>query len=131
MRWTFCCWTRSCLTCAALMCSAIWRNLAERELRRHHAFNASVLHASGAIMLIANAAGRVVQCNRAFEQAAGRPGEEVRGRQLGEFLPPALLIGCSPKEFEHVLPPREGERRLVLWSLTTQPDAAGSAEFII
>lgn len=105
--------------------------LAERELRRQHAFNASVLHASGAIMLIADAAGRVVQCNHAFEQASGWPGEEVRGRPLAEFLPPALLTGLSPQEFEHALTTREGERRLITWSLTTLPDAAGSVEFII
>ncbi len=116
---------------------------AEQQLKKQHAFSASVLHASGAIMLIADARGRLVQCNQAFEKITGRSGEEMRGMSLSElFASPGdaeaaldltrqITADAGPKEIEHSLHTQSGDRRLITWSITTLGDSDGTVEFII
>ncbi len=117
--------------------------VAERELKKQHAFNASVLRASGAIMLIADAGGRLVQWNQAYENVTGWTGGEIRrksfwelvgspgGGDSGANLAREITAEAGSKEMEHSLLTRSGEKRLVTWSITTLSDPHGVVEFII
>ncbi|MDB6140775.1 MAG: Multi-sensor signal transduction histidine kinase [Verrucomicrobiaceae bacterium] len=116
---------------------------AEQELKKQHAFSASVLEASGAIMLIADAAGRLVQWNQACEKVTGWSFGEMRGRRFWDLLHSpketdavsgmawAVIADPRPREQEGSLVTSSGERRLITWSITTLRDQQGTVEFII
>ena len=116
---------------------------AEQEVKRQHAFSSAVLEASGAIMLIADAGGRLVQWNHACEKATGWSFEEMHHRRFWELLrspeegyPAAELArevvsGPGAREYEGSLMTRSGEVRLITWSITTLRDAQSAVEFII
>ncbi len=117
--------------------------VAEQEVKRQHAFSSSVLEASGAIMVIADAAGRLVQWNQACEKTTGWSGDEMRGKQIWDMVrspeevaPAAglareIIAAPGPREHEGSLLTRSGERRLITWSITTLRNPQGEVEFII
>ncbi|MDB6140774.1 MAG: multi-sensor hybrid histidine kinase [Verrucomicrobiaceae bacterium] len=117
--------------------------VAERALKKQHAFSASVLEASGAIMLIANAAGLLVQCNQAFENTTCWSSAEICGKPVWELfgspeeadstlgMVRKIFAGSDAQEYEGSLMTRNGERRLITWSITTLRDPQGAVEFIV
>ena len=116
---------------------------AEEELKKQHAFSASVLHASGAIMLIADAGGRLVQWNQACEKTTGWSGEEMLHKRFwdllrvpdegggGHAIVRKIIANPAPREYEGSLVAKNGELHLITWSITTLRDQHGAVEFII
>lgn len=115
----------------------------EQALKRQHTFSASVLEASGAIMLIADAGGRLVQCNQAFEKNTGWSSQEVCGKPFWELfgspeeaelaleMVREIFASSGSREYEGTLLTSSGDRRLITWSITTLRDQQGMVEFVI
>ncbi len=116
---------------------------AEQQLRKQHAFSASVFDASGAIMFIADAEGRLVQWNRTCEKTTGWSSGEIRGKRYWELFQPAgeadpdanenraLFADAGPGDYEVSLLTGSGERRLITWSITQLQNEQNELEFII
>ncbi len=119
------------------------RRHARLELQRERDFIAAVLNTVGAIIVILDPQGRVIRCNRAFEQLFHYSESEIRGKLWSEvLLAPEelervgqifqrLRAGHLPSAHEYVCLTREGERRLVAWSNTVLRDASGAATHIL
>lgn len=116
---------------------------AEEALRRQVAFHAAVMAASGAILMVLDAAGHFVSVNDAFERISGHTLAEVQGRRaLESIMLPGLphhlrdqfaqvLADPQSHECEGFLLSKTGERRWMAWSVTVLKNAAGTAEHIV
>lgn len=119
------------------------RRQARLELQRERDFIAAVLNTVGAIIVILDPQGRVIRCNRAFEQLFHYRESEIRGKLWSEvLLAPEevervgqifqrLRAGHLPSAHEYVCLTREGERRLVAWSNSVLRDASGAVTHIL
>ncbi len=113
------------------------------ELQRERDFVAAVLNTVGAIIVILDPQGRVMRCNRAFEQLFHYSESEIRGKMWSEvLLAPEeiervgqifqrLRAGHLPSAHEYNCLTREGERRLVAWSNSVLRDASGAVTHIL
>lgn len=117
--------------------------LAEEALRQEHAFSAAVLRTSGAIMIVLDASGRVVQINEACEKVSGYSAGDVIGKSMWESLLPldvweSSKLRFSPqaaspenREYEGVLLTKQGDLRMVAWNITALKNQDGTAEYVI
>jgi|GEM_PF-2607691 len=99
-------------------------------LREERNFTTAVLDTAGALVVVLDTGGRVVQFNRACEQTTGYSFAEVRGRFFWEVfivsedmdrVMPAfqeLVSGDFPNTLENFWLTKRGERRLISWTNT-------------
>ncbi|MDZ4288325.1 MAG: response regulator, partial [Prosthecobacter sp.] len=104
----------------------------EAALRREHAFSMAVLKAAGALMVVADAEGKILSVNPACERLLGCQLEELREDDFGRVFLAAtpghviqrqfqkLVDSPSPYEQEAYVTTRNGERRLIAWTITAQ-----------
>ncbi len=119
------------------------RTRAELELRRQRDFNAAVLDTSGALVVVLDREGRIVELNRTCLELTGRSEEEVRGRRVWDLFVPEderesvlgifrrLVAGEFPSQAETPWLDRSGERRTIAWSNTCLTDDAGDVRYVI
>lgn len=117
--------------------------LAEEALRRQEAFNAAVMAASGALLIVLDADGRCVSVNDTFLRMCGCSLSELRGQNLPETVmvpgltghhgPWAAELPASPQaqECEGFLITKSGERRWIAWSVTVLSSPQKEAEHVI
>ncbi len=122
--------------------------IAERErteeiLRKERDFSAAILDTVNAIVVVLDAHGRLVRCNRCCEQVMGYPEAEIVGRYVWDiFLEPevvarvqpvfgALLARKSGNKYENYWLTKDGRLRLIDWSNTVIGDQHGEVEFVI
>lgn len=110
---------------------------AERDLL------ASVIDAAGALILMLDAAGRIVRFNRASERLTGYEHSEALGRTVWDFLVPASERDDVRAEFERLISDRrpqehdgrwiskEGDIHLISWSHSALVDAQNEVEFVV
>lgn len=103
----------------------------------------AILNVVGALVVVLDREARIVQFNRACEQATGYRVDEVRGRVFWDFLLTAeekepvqgvfaeLRAGHFPNSYENDWVARDGTRRRIAWSNTALLDAGGAVEHII
>jgi PAS domain S-box-containing protein len=116
---------------------------AEDALRREHALTTAVLNTSGALVAVLDPEGRIVQFNRACEQATGYSLGEVRGKRLADFLIPGdelhgvqavfgkLRSGKAQRRHENHWVGKDGKRRLIDWSISAICDEHGGIEYFV
>ena len=116
---------------------------AQRELAARERFVDAVLDLAATLVVVRDAAGRVVRFNRACERLSGYAAAEILGRPLDERLvPPAEIeperaalarvgVDTVPLAYENHWVTRAGERRLLSWEATGLADAQGALSHII
>jgi two-component system sensor histidine kinase/response regulator len=102
----------------------------QAELSRERDFISAVLQASGALVVVLDTVGRIVQCNPACEQVTGYSSSELKGKVLWEvFVSPqrraasqvrlqTLLSTRAPSFFENDWVTKSGELRRISFSTT-------------
>ena len=112
-----------------------------RTLKQERNFISTVLDTAGALVIVLNRQGRIVQFNRACEQVTAYSFDEVKGRYWGNLFLPAenatsikteieqLSVGQSPREYQGYWRTKDGQQRLIAWSITAFE--MGLVEFIL
>ena len=115
----------------------------EAELKRERDFIAAVLQTAGAIVILIDPNGRIVECNRACEVVTGFPLEEVKGKPFWDvYLSPGSRVATQQRfqrmlatgaqtAFENAWTAKTGERRLISFSNTVLRDNAGNIAYVI
>ncbi len=115
----------------------------EQALRQQDNFTASLLETSRSLVIVLDFQGRIVDFNRACEQATGYTFEEVQGKAFWDLIVPPedvepvkaefaqLQAGRVPSTFESYLQAKDGSRRWIAWSNTALPGEGGSIEYVI
>ncbi|MGO4882386.1 MAG: PAS domain S-box protein [Bryobacteraceae bacterium] len=110
---------------------------AEEDLQQERNFVSAILETVGTLIMVLDLEGRIVQFNRACEQATGRRYGQVKGRHAWElFAAPEdgerfrnafeqLLVGRAFQDFEWHWLTGEAGPRLISWSGTLLPDGGG------
>lgn len=130
---------------AAIMADAVERKRTEDALRKENEFTRALLNTTGALFILLDSEGRVVRWNHAAEVVSGYTADEVRGRPVWEVFTPReereaerrhfleLTPGAPSAAREGVLVTRDGERRVISWSINAfLPESGGEEiEYII
>lgn len=116
---------------------------AELFLERARDFISSVLSTAGALVVVLDVQGRIVNFNRECERVTGYTLDDVRGRPFWDMLLvpeemqqvravfETLRSGNFPNTHENHWISRDGTRRLISWANTALLDSEGKVEFII
>ncbi|OQX26161.1 MAG: hypothetical protein BWK80_11930 [Desulfobacteraceae bacterium IS3] len=112
-----------------------------RSLEKEHHFISAVLETLGALLVVLDRQGRVVQFNRACEEISGYAFEEVKGKYIWdlfliseEVMPVKAVFEDIkdrrfPNRHENWWITKEGNRCLIAWSSTALSDEAGQVEY--
>jgi PAS domain S-box-containing protein len=115
---------------------------AEEALQQERNFVSAILQTVGTLIMVLDLDGRVVQFNRACEQATGQVFDNVKGKHAWDLFPATedcerfknafeqLRLG-RPKDLEWHWATGESGPRLISWSGTVLPDANGHVRHII
>lgn len=127
-----------------LLCSlsAVRRRLV-KALQTERDLVAAVVSTAGNLIVVLDRQGRIVEFNRACEQATGYSFELVRGKHPWDLFLPVeevepvqetfrkLRAGIFPSEYEGTWMTHTGDRRLIAWSNTVLLDEEGFVRFVI
>jgi PAS domain S-box-containing protein len=111
-------------------------------LGREHALAEAVVETSGALIVVLDRRGRVVQWNASCARLTGWSADEALGRPVWEFLLPEergevrdvfdrLLARDFPSQHENHWVTRHGQPRLIAWSNTAILDGAGEVALLV
>jgi len=115
----------------------------EDTLRQERDFSNTILNTIGAVVVVLDSEGRIVQFNHAAEQVTGFRESELIGKHIWDHLIPEEQIasvtgvfrqlagGNFPTQHRNYWLTRGGERRLLDWSNTVLCNDNGSVEFVI
>ena len=113
------------------------------SLRRERDFSRRLLEAAGALVVVVDRAGRIVQFNPVCERVTGYREEEVRGKVLQDLLLAPeersgveaviedLRRGNFPNQHENDWVTRTGERRRIQWTNTVIEGADGEVHLLV
>lgn len=119
------------------------RKAMEEEVRRERNFITAVLNTAGALVIVLDADGRIVQFNRACEQISGYHASETVGRHVWDFLLLPEDVDRIKQTFadikaerligrvENYWISRSGDKRLIAWNNTELLTEDGRVEFVI
>ncbi|WOD40279.1 PAS domain S-box protein [Nodosilinea sp. E11] len=119
------------------------RRQAEQELKQERNFASAILHAAGALVVVSDHQGQIVQFNHTCQQLTGYCLAEVQGRRVSEFLVAPedrdpiqnliddVLSNRSRGVSEHYWLTKTGDRRLIAWTHSTLLDDQGQVDYII
>lgn len=119
------------------------RKQAEIQLQQERDFSEAVINTVGALVAVLDRQGTIISFNHTCEQVTGYYFEEVKNKQVWDFLIPAnekttvkavferLLEGQFHNQYENSWLAKNGTQHLISWSNTALFDAQGEVEFII
>ena len=119
------------------------RRRLDRALQDERNFVTAILETAGALIVVLDREARIVRFNRACESTTGYTQDEVRGRDVREFLAPdgdreddvkafrGLRNGRSRTAYEGPLLRKDGQRRLVAWSNTRLAVSQGGDDYVV
>jgi PAS domain S-box-containing protein len=122
---------------------AIQRKRFEEELRRERDFAASVVNTAGALVVVLDRQGRILQFNQAAQTASGYTFEEVRNKSFFDIFLLAeeaegvrevwrrLVAGQFPNQHENFWVSKGGDLRRIQWSNTGLVDGAGGVRYVV
>ena len=125
------------------ICDAPAGAIAEKALMAESDFVSAVLDKVGALVIVFDAAGRIVRFNRACEALSGYTSQDLLGKHAWERLIPAEDIsayienfvrirdGGFPFAFEDIWLSADGIRRRISWSTTALVDSKNQVEFLV
>lgn len=115
------------------------RNIEVLQKAQH--FTAAVIDMAGALVIVLDRHGQVIQFNRACEEISGYTFEEAKGKYIWDlFLIPEEVLpikeifanihkGSFPNRHENQWTVKDGTRRLIAWSDTAMTDEKGNVEY--
>ncbi len=115
----------------------------ETALQQERDFISAVMHTLGALVVVLDREGRIIQFNHACETVTGFSCAEVEGRPLWDalLLPEELdsvravfndlRRGMFPNEHENYWRTKDGGRRLIHWSNTALTDESGAVQYLL
>jgi PAS domain S-box-containing protein len=115
----------------------------ETRHKIEHSFISSILETIGALVVVLDTQGRIIQYNKSCELITGYSFAEMRGKHFWDYLliPEEIesvknlfadmKAGHFPNVHENYWVDRSGNRRLISWSNTVITDSTGKPEFII
>ncbi len=115
----------------------------ENALQQERNFASAVLETVGALVIVLDPEGRIVQFNRACERTTGYSLDEVRGHRIWEYFVLSeeverFKLSFSfpradqlPQDYQSRWVTREGEQRLIAWSSTILPGVDGATTYVI
>ena len=113
------------------------------DVDRDSSLASAILDSAGALTVVLDSDGRIVRFSRACEEASGYSLDEVRGKDIWDFLLVreevesakeairALQTDHIPNHFENHWLTRNGEKRFIVWSGAFLPGVDGSAPSVI
>lgn len=115
---------------------------AERAVARERNFVTAMLDTTEALVVVLDEHGRVIRSNRACQKVSGYAAEELAGKQIREFLPEEgagfeHFLQASMDErslsgrWEGELLCKDGERRLISWSVATIAGDEQSPRYLV
>ncbi|MEE9554959.1 MAG: PAS domain S-box protein [candidate division Zixibacteria bacterium] len=119
------------------------RKQMEEALRWERNFVSAVLDTAGALVVVLDSEGCIVQFNQACQDTTGYGFDEVRGKHIwdlfliAEEVEPvkgvfkSLKAGNFPHTYENYWLTRDGSKRLIAWSNTALTNDEGDVEYII
>ncbi len=119
------------------------RRGAEEELRKQRDLNRAIIDTAACLVVVMNAAGRILTFNRAAEELTGRAALDVVGSPFWELSPTEKEGAAAKRMVEtarldgRTLPyegewlDARGERRAITWASTRLLDAGGEPELVI
>ena len=119
------------------------RQQAERQLQQERNFAKAIMNAAGALVMVSDPTGRIVQFNNTCQRLSGYTLQEALGRQVSDFLVPAeeidsvktvvttALAGNVNDVNENHWLTKTGERRLIAWHNSLLLDTAGQVEYLV
>jgi PAS domain S-box-containing protein len=114
-----------------------------RNVTGKQEFSAALLDTMGALIVVMDGQGRIVQFNRACEHSTGYSIEEVQGNYVWDILIAAdevepvkdtfkaLREGMFPNTFENNWVTKTGDLRWIAWSNTCLTNVKGEVDFVI
>lgn len=128
---------------AIVLSEVIRRNHIEEKLERERDFITAILDTAGALVLVLDTEGRIINFNRACERITGYLAEEVKGLYIWDkFILPEerdtvksvfdkLKAGGPPARYENHWLTHKGELRYIAWANTSLLDKSYRVEYII
>ena len=119
------------------------RRREDQQLASERDLFSAVLASAGALILVLDRNGRIVQFNRACEHTTGYSASEMVGKIYWELLIDpaeleatkafytALTLSSFPESHERIWVTRSGARRLIRWYATSLPALDGEIGFVI
>lgn len=113
------------------------------QLRRERDFSTLVLNRTGALVVVLDPTGEIVEFNETCRELTGYTLEEVRGRAVWDFLlipeevEPVrrvfsqLRAGDYPNQFENFWVTKDGRRRRIAWTNSAILDRTGGVEWVV
>ncbi len=128
---------------ANVLAEVIRRNRIEETLQHDRDFITAILDTAGALVMVLDTEGRIVNFNRACERITGYLAEEVKGQYIWDrFNLPAerdsvksefekLFTGAGSSRYENFWVTQTGEHRFIAWANTTLLDKTYRVEYVI
>ena len=119
------------------------RKSMETALQQERDFISAVMHTLGALVVVLDREGRIIQFNHACETVTGFSFAEIEGKPLWDalLLPEELdsvravfndlRRGMFPNEHENYWRTKDGGRRLIHWSNTALTDESGAVQYVL
>jgi len=119
------------------------RKSMETALQQERDFISAVMHTLGALVVVLDREGRIIQFNHACETVTGFSFAEIEGKPLWDalLLPEELdsvravfndlRRGMFPNEHDNYWRTKDGGRRLIHWSNTTLTDESGAVQYVL
>jgi PAS domain S-box-containing protein len=126
-----------------IMTDVTERRHMEKSLKQERDFTAAVMHTLGALVVVLDHEGRIIQFNHACETVTGFSFAEVEGRPFWDILllPEELdavrtvfnnlRSGMFPSQHENYWRTRDGGRRLIRWSNTALTGENGVVQYVL
>jgi PAS domain S-box-containing protein len=125
--------------------SLLFRDLkqSEEDLRRERDFVSAILATAGALILVVDGEGRVVEFNQACQRLTGYSSEEARGRFYWDLvrepesvdarkqLVREIVAGRQLEGHETEWVTRDRSRRTIAWSTGALRDEEGEVEYVV
>ncbi|MEM6433104.1 MAG: PAS domain S-box protein [Cyanobacteria bacterium P01_D01_bin.115] len=119
------------------------RRQADRHLQQERNFAKAIVNAAGALVVVSDPTGRIVQFNDTCQRLSGYTLQEALGQQVDDFLVPAeeidsvrtviktALAGNGHGVNENHWLTKTGERRLIAWSNSVLLGVDGQVEYLV
>jgi PAS domain S-box-containing protein len=120
-----------------------FRSRGQEGMSRSSGIHEQILHTIGALIVVLDTQGRIVEFNSASERFSGYSRQEVLGKKVTEFLVPSqevegvrqlfqdILNEKLPVSYENHWRTKDGQKRLILWSCAVVKSEDGQVEYIV
>ena len=115
----------------------------QNQLRRQQDFASILLNRTGALVVVLDREGRIVEFNEACQRLTGYSPDEALGRCVWDFLLvpeevdgvkgvfASLRAGVFPNQYENFWVTKDGQKRRIAWTNTAIADRSGVVTHVV